>query len=129
SLIRKNHALTTPPRRLAATVGSTSRVPRRASQESEGRWQSSILERDCNAERICPARRQLRAAESGGCQRVWCRRSAEFLRESDEKPFRPADAAETICVLILDNFAHQLRAAPAEPVERRVDVVNGEHDA
>jgi hypothetical protein len=42
-------------------------------------------------------------------------RSAEFLGESDEKPFRPADVAEPIRVFILDYFAHKLRAAPAEP--------------
>src|SRR5262245_55313860 len=45
--------------RLLRRSAATSRVPRRASQESEGRWQPSILERDCNAERICAARRQL----------------------------------------------------------------------
>ena len=55
--------------------------------------------------------------------------SAEFLGESDEKTFRPADVAEAIRVFILDNFAHELRAALAEPGERLVDVVHGEHDA
>ena len=65
------------------------------------------------------------------CKRteLWCRRPAEFLGESDEKPFRPADVAEPIRVFILDNFAHELRAALAEPLERLVDVVHGEHDA
>src|SRR5918993_2048009 len=55
--------------------------------------------------------------------------SAEFLGESDEKPFRPADVAEPIRVLILDDFADELRAALAEPFQRLVDVVHGEHDA
>ncbi len=41
-------------------------------------------------------------------------RSAEFLGESEEKPFRPADVAEPIHVLILDDFADELRAAIAE---------------
>lgn len=40
-------------------------------------------------------------------------RSAEFLGESDEKPFRPADVAEAICVLILDYFTDELRTALA----------------
>src|SRR5262245_3676353 len=35
-----------------------------------------------------------------------CRRSAELLGESDEKPFRPPDVAEPIRIFILDNFAH-----------------------
>jgi hypothetical protein len=60
---------------------------------------------------------------------LWCRRSAEFLSESDEKPFRPADVAEPIRVFILDYFAYELRAALAEPFKRLVDVVHGEHDA
>ena len=56
-------------------------------------------------------------------------RSVEFLGESDEKPFRPADVAEPIRVLILDYFAYELCAALAKPVKRLVDVVHGEHDA
>ena len=51
------------------------------------------------------------------------------LDESDEKPFRPADVAEPICVFILDYFAYELRAALAELFKRLVDVVHGEHDA
>jgi hypothetical protein len=58
-----------------------------------------------------------------------CPRSAKFLGESDEKPFRPADIAEPIRVFILDYFAYELRAALAEPFKRLVDVVHGEHDA
>ena len=60
---------------------------------------------------------------------VFVLRSAEFLGESDEKPFRPADVAEPIRVFILDYFAYELRAAFAEPIKRLVDIVHGEHDA
>src|SRR5215472_14940173 len=56
-------------------------------------------------------------------------RSAEFLSESDEKPFGPPYVAEPIPVLILDYFADELRATLAEPFKRLVDVVHGEHDA
>ena len=60
---------------------------------------------------------------------VFVLRSAEFLGESDEKPFRPADVAEPIRLFILDYFAYELRAVLAEPFKRLVDVVHGEHDA
>jgi hypothetical protein len=60
---------------------------------------------------------------------LWCRPSSEFLGESDEKPFRAANVAEPIRVFILNDFAHELRAALAEPLERLIDVVHGEHDA
>jgi hypothetical protein len=56
-------------------------------------------------------------------------RSVEFLGESDEKPFRPADVAKPIRVLIPDYFAYELCAAVAKPAKRLVDVVHGEHDA
>jgi hypothetical protein len=56
-------------------------------------------------------------------------RSAEFLGESDEKPFRPADIAEPIRVFILDYFPYSLRAALAKPRKRMVEVVDREHDA
>jgi hypothetical protein len=56
-------------------------------------------------------------------------RSVEFLGESDEKPFRPADVAKPIRVLIPDYFAYELCAALAKPAKRLVDVVHGEHDA
>ncbi|ADV13191.1 hypothetical protein Mesci_4078 [Mesorhizobium ciceri biovar biserrulae WSM1271] len=56
-------------------------------------------------------------------------RSAEFLREPDEKPSRPSNVAEPIHVSILDNFAFEPRTAIAEPFERPVNVVHGEHDA
>ena len=62
--------------------------------------------------------------ESGGLSGIFVLRSAEFLGESDEKPFRPADVAEPIRVFILDYFAYELRAALAEPFKRLVDVVH-----
>src|SRR5260370_16965823 len=67
-------------------------------------------------------------AESGGLSDVFVLRSAEFLGESDEKPFGPADVAEPIRVFILDYFADELRATLAELFKRLVDVVHGEHD-
>jgi hypothetical protein len=60
---------------------------------------------------------------------VVLRRSAEFLGESDEKSFRPADVAEPIRVFILNYFAYEPRAALAELLERPVDVVYREHNA
>ena len=56
-------------------------------------------------------------------------RSAEFLGESDEKPFRPADVAEPIRVFVLNYFAYELCAALAESFKCLVDVVHCEHDA
>ena len=57
------------------------------------------------------------------------RRSAEFLSEPDEKAFGPADVAKPERVFVLDDFAtDKLRAVLAEPGERLVDVVHGEHD-
>src|SRR5215210_3878363 len=53
----------------------------------------------------------------------------EFLGEPEENPFGTPDVAEPIRVLVLDHFADELRAAFAEPGERIVDVLNGEHDA
>ncbi len=60
---------------------------------------------------------------------VFVLRSAEFLGEPDENPFRPPDITEPIYIFVPDDFAHELRAAPAEPFKRLVDVVHGEHDA
>src|SRR4029079_1973241 len=56
-------------------------------------------------------------------------RSVKFLGESDETPFRPADVAESISVLIPDYVAHELCAALSKPAKRLVDIVHGEHDA
>jgi hypothetical protein len=53
----------------------------------------------------------------------------ELLVEPDENSFGTPDVAEPIHVCILDYFADELRAAFAEPGERIVDVLHGEHDA
>jgi hypothetical protein len=52
------------------------------------------------------------------------------LRESDEKPLQArADIAEPIRVFVMAYFAYELRAVLAEPSNRLVDVVHGEHNA
>ena len=56
-------------------------------------------------------------------------RLAEFLGESEEKPFRAPDVAEPIRIFIPDYFAYELRAAVEELFKRLVDVVHGEHYA
>src|SRR5262245_40147286 len=53
----------------------------------------------------------------------------ELLSEPDENSLGTPDVAESIHVFILDHFADTLRAAFAEPGERIVDVLHGEHDA
>ena len=74
-----------------------------------GRWLlTTRKETPTRSSRSSTTRPRLRSARS--------KRSAEFLGESDEKPFRPADVAEPICVFILDDFAYELRAALAEPL-------------
>ena len=65
----------------------------------------------------------------GPAPTLWCGRSAELLGEPDEKPLRTADVAEPVRVLILDHFADELRTVLAEPLQRVLDVVHGEHDA
>lgn len=54
---------------------------------------------------------------------------AELLGQPDEQPLRPSDVAESVGVLILDHVADELRASSAEPGQRLVDVLDGEHDA
>src|SRR3954454_10464908 len=56
------------------------------------------------------------------------RESAEFLGEADQESFGPPDVAEPVHVFVLDQFVDELCAVLAEPGERVVDVVNGEHD-
>lgn len=53
----------------------------------------------------------------------------ELLGEPDQKSFGAADVAEPIRFLVLNHFTYELRAVFAEPGERLVDVVHGEHDA
>lgn len=59
----------------------------------------------------------------------FCRWSAEFLSDPDEKSFRPADVTEPIRVFVLDDFTDELRAVLAEPDKRFIDVVHSKHDA
>ena len=54
---------------------------------------------------------------------------SELLGKPDENSFGAPDVAEPIRVFVLDHFADELRAAFAEPGERIVDVLHGEHDA
>jgi len=54
---------------------------------------------------------------------------SELLGQADEETFRSADVAEAIRVFIPDDLAYELRSALAEPLQRLVDVVDGEHDA
>ena len=49
--------------------------------------------------------------------------------QAQSEAFGPADVAELICLLILDDFAYELHAAIAEPFKRLVNVIHGEHDA
>ena len=53
----------------------------------------------------------------------------ELLGKPDENSFGAPDVAEPIRVFVLGHFADELRAAFAEPGERIVDVLHGEHDA
>ena len=53
----------------------------------------------------------------------------ELLGKPDENSFGAPDVAEPIRIFVLDHFADELRAAFAEPGERIVDVLHGEHDA
>jgi len=48
--------------------------------------------------------------------------------DADEEPFRPADVAEPIRILILTTSPTSLGAALAKPVKSLVDAVNREHD-
>src|SRR3954453_12046698 len=55
--------------------------------------------------------------------------SADLLGQPDENALGAADVAEPIHVFVLDHFVDDLRAVSAEPRERVVEVVHGEHDA
>ena len=68
-------------------------------------------------------------SRSGVLSDIFVLRSAQFLGESDEKFFRPADIAEPIRGFVLDYFAYELPAALWSLSSRLVDVVHGEHDA
>src|SRR3954466_9843919 len=55
--------------------------------------------------------------------------SADLLGQPDEDALGPSDVAKPIHVFVLDHLVDELRAVPAEPGERIVEVVHGEHDA
>src|ERR671924_557035 len=58
-----------------------------------------------------------------------CRASADSLGQPDQNALGASDVAEPIHVFVLDHFVDELRAVLAEPGERIVEVVHGEHDA
>src|SRR5215208_993513 len=53
----------------------------------------------------------------------------ELLGQPDEDPLRASDVTEPILILVLRQFTNQLGSVRAEPGERIVDVLHGEHDA
>ena len=53
----------------------------------------------------------------------------QLLGEPDEQSFGAANVAEAIDVLVLHDFADELRAVLSEPEERVVEVLHREHDA
>ena len=53
----------------------------------------------------------------------------ELFRQPDQDPLGPPHIAEPVRVLVPHHVAHELPAALAEPGERIVDVLHGEHDA
>src|SRR6476646_11652771 len=55
--------------------------------------------------------------------------SAKLLGEADEDSSGAPDVAEPVEIFVPDHFADDLRAALAEPSDRIVDVLHGEHDA
>ena len=54
---------------------------------------------------------------------------ADLLGQPDEDPLRASDVTEPILILVLRQFTNQLGSVRAEPGERIVDVLHGEHDA
>ncbi len=69
-------------------------------------------------------------APPGTDPRLFSRLRADLFGQPYEKSFGPTDVAEPIFVFVLDHFvAYKLRAVLADPGERVVDVVHGEHDA
>src|SRR6188768_1442674 len=68
-----------------------------------------------------PARTRSRAERVG--------ESADFLGQPDQNALGASDVAEPIHVFVLDHFVDELRAVLAEPDERVLEIVYGEHDA
>src|SRR5262245_24906673 len=68
------------------------------------------------------------ATSVAGCQgriRSW----PELLGEPDENAFGTTDVAEPVDVFVIDDFIAHRRTQLAEPGERVIDVLDGEHDA
>src|SRR6266571_3349788 len=55
--------------------------------------------------------------------------SADLLGQPDQNALGASDVAEPIDVLVLNHLVDELRAVLAEPGQRVVEVVHGEHDA
>ena len=55
--------------------------------------------------------------------------STQFLSEPDEKSFGASDIAQSIHVLVLDDFAYEPRTVLTKPFERLVEVIDSEHYA
>src|SRR6476620_5493442 len=60
-------------------------------------------------------------------ERAWA--SADLFGQPDENALGASDVAEPIHVFVLDYFVDEPRAVPAEPGQRIVEVIHGEHDA
>ena len=57
------------------------------------------------------------------------RQLPQLLGEPDENSFGTPDVAEPVDVFVIDDFIDDRRTELAEPGERVVDVLDGEHDA
>src|SRR6185436_297776 len=68
-----------------------------------------------------------RTPERVTAERVWA--SADSLGQPDQNALGASDVAEPIHVFVLDHFVDDLRAVLAEPDERVLEIVYGEHDA
>jgi uncharacterized protein len=88
---------------------------------------ASALEHILDAHKTMPAERGLFLDQTWRLHPKICAFTSELFGEPDENPFGAPDVAEPIRVLIPDHFADELRAALAEPGERIVDVLHGEH--
>src|SRR5438067_5813026 len=77
-----------------------------------------------DATRRC--RRGVSTAISQMPARVWA--LSDLLGEPDENSLGASDVAEPIHVFVLDDFVDELRTVSAEPDQRIVEVVHGEHD-
>jgi hypothetical protein len=55
--------------------------------------------------------------------------SADAFCQPDQNALGASDVTEAIHVFVLDDFVDELRVVLAEPGERIVEIVHGEHDA